>query len=210
LHHYGEASDSIDTGALAWLYRAYQPIFDSDTPEQALGIYEATRVLCATNRGPLGVESLNRIISSALQAANHRVACERYSGLPIMITRNHHQLGLFNGDTGILWQSAAGLRAFFRDTDGGLRDFALNRLPEFAPAWTSTVHKSQGSEFDSVLLILPADPGSEVLSRELLYTAITRARRQFILHGSEAVVTAAIHRLTQRHSGLAQKLGWPA
>ena len=85
----------------------------------------------------------------------------------------------------------------------------MNRLPDFAPAWASTVHKSQGSEFDSVFLILPSDPDSEALSRELLYTAITRARLQFILHASESVVISSIESLTRRHSGLAHKLGWP-
>jgi exodeoxyribonuclease V alpha subunit len=71
------------------------------------------------------------------------------------------------------------------------------------------VHKSQGSEFDSVLLLLPADPQAEVLTRELLYTGITRARREFLLHAPDAVVIQAISRLTRRHSGLASKLGWP-
>jgi exodeoxyribonuclease V alpha subunit len=116
---------------------------------------------------------------------------------------------LFNGDTGILWQYPTGLRACFRDASGNIRDLAVNRLPEFAQAWASTVHKSQGSEFDSVLLVLPSDPDSETLSRELLYTAITRARKQFILHAPESVVIRAIESLTQRHSGLAHKLGWP-
>ncbi|MBT8434681.1 MAG: ATP-binding domain-containing protein, partial [Gammaproteobacteria bacterium] len=97
----------------------------------------------------------------------------------------------------------------FRDTGGDIRDLAINRLPEYTSAWASTVHKSQGSEFDSVLLILPSDPESAVLSRELLYTAITRARRRFILHASNSVVVRAIENLTRRHSGLAYKLGWP-
>ena len=126
-----------------------------------------------------------------------------------MITRNHHELGLFNGDTGILWQFEDGLRACFRDAEGDIRDLAISRLPEFTPAWASTVHKSQGSEFDSVLLILPSDAESGVLSRELLYTAITRARQQFILHASNSVVVRAIENLTRRHSGRAYKLGWP-
>ena len=86
---------------------------------------------------------------------------------------------------------------------------SINRLPEFRAAWASTVHKSQGSEFDSVLLILPPDPQTEVLSRELLYTAITRARRQFLLHAPGSVVTQAAQSLTRRDSGLAQKLDWP-
>ncbi len=209
LRYFDDTRDQINAEALKWIYAAYQPIFESDTPEKALKIYESTRVLCATNLGPFGVESLNRMVSTALLARNNLPESDRYNGLPIMITRNHHQLGLFNGDTGILWQFPEGLRACFRNSEGGLRDLAVNRLPEFTPAWVSTVHKSQGSEFDSVLLILPSDPESGALSRELLYTAVTRARHQFILHAAGSVVVHSIETLTQRHSGLAQKLGWP-
>jgi exodeoxyribonuclease V alpha subunit len=209
LRWYAEESDQIDAEALAWIYNAYQPVFESDAPADALETYETTRVLCATNQGYFGVESLNHRISSALLARNNLPETNLYSGLPIMITRNHHELGLFNGDTGILWQFEDGLRACFRDSGGGIRDLAINRLPEFTPAWASTVHKSQGSEFDSVWLILPSDPESGVLSRELLYTAITRARQRFILHAASSVVVRAIENLTRRHSGLAYKLGWP-
>ena len=209
LRWYEEGGDQIHAAALDWLYDAYQPIFSSDTPADALKVYEKTRVLCANNEGPLGVVTLNRMVSTTLLARNNLPAAERFSGLPIMITRNHHALGLFNGDTGILWQYEDGLRACFRDSKGGFRDLAINRLPDFTPAWAGTVHKSQGSEFDSVLLILPSDPASEVLSRELMYTAVTRARRQFILHAPRDVVSSTIENLTERHSGLAQRLGWP-
>jgi exodeoxyribonuclease V alpha subunit len=209
LRWYHDSGDQIHDDALAWLYAAYEPIFHSDSPHDALEIYARTRVLCATNQGPLGVEALNQLISKALLARNNLAEADLYPGLPILIKRNHHELGLFNGDTGILWQYASGLRACFRDSSGDIRDLAVNRLPDFAPAWASTVHKSQGSEFDSVFLILPSDPDSEALSRELLYTAITRARQQFILHAAETATIRSIESLTQRHSGLAQKLGWP-
>ncbi|MDH3762145.1 MAG: exodeoxyribonuclease V subunit alpha [Gammaproteobacteria bacterium] len=209
LRWYADHPDRIHAQALNWIYDAYQPIFTSQSAAEALDIYESSRVLCATNLGPFGVESLNQTISRALLARNEIAESTLYHGLPIMITRNHHQLGLYNGDTGILWSDARGLRACFRDAMHGIRDLAINRLPGFTPAWASTVHKSQGSEFDSVLLIMPVDAESEVLSRELVYTAVTRARRQFILHGGERVMAGAIGRLTRRHSGLAQKLGWP-
>jgi len=209
LYWHAESSDQIHVDALAWLYAAYEPMLHSDSPGEALEVYEKTRVLCATNQGPLGVDSLNRMISQALLARNNLAEADLYPGLPILIKRNHHELRLFNGDTGILWQYAGGLRACFRDSAGDIRDLAVNRLPDYAPAWVSTVHKAQGSEFDSVLLILPSDPDSEALSRELLYTAITRARQQFILHAAETAVIRSIESLTQRHSGLAQKLGWP-
>jgi len=208
LRWYAEGHDQIHADALAWLYAAYEPIFECNSPGAALEVYEKTRVLGATNQGPLGVKSLNRMISQAMLARNNLPESDLYAGLPILIKRNHHELGLFNGDTGILWRYTTGLRACFRDSSGDIRDLAVNRLPEFGPAWASTVHKSQGSEFDSVFLILPSDPDSEALSRELLYTAITRARKQFILHASESVVNSSIESLTQRHSGLARKLGW--
>jgi exodeoxyribonuclease V alpha subunit len=209
LHWFDEPGEQVEKAALDWLYNAYQPIFDSETPAQALDAYEKIRVLCATNRGPLGVESLNQMVSKALLARNKLPETELFAGLPIMITRNFQELGLFNGDTGVLWSFGDGLRACFRGVDGDIRDLSVTRLPEFNAAWASTVHKSQGSEFDSVLLILPADAQSEVLSRELLYTAITRARRQFLLHAPGKVVTRAADCLTRRHSGLALKLGWP-
>jgi exodeoxyribonuclease V alpha subunit len=201
--------DEVHADALAWLSDAYQPIFTSDTAAQALEVYERTRLLCATNRGPFGVDTLNARLSTLLLARNHRPQAELFVGLPIMITRNFQELGLFNGDVGMLWSFDSELRACFRGVDGAIRDFAINRLPEFRPAWASTVHKSQGSEFDSVLLLLPADAQAEVLTRELLYTGITRARREFLLQAPADVLTQVISRLTRRHSGLASKLGWP-
>ena len=209
LRWFDEAGEQVHNAALGWLYDAYQPIFDSETPAQALDVYDKTRLLCATNRGPFGVEVLNNRVSSAMLARNQLPESKLFAGLPIMITRNFQALGLFNGDTGILWSFDDELRACFRDADGSIRDLSINRLPDFKPAWASTVHKSQGSEFDSVLLVLPADPNSEVLSRELVYTGITRARRQFLLHAPDATLTQAITRLTRRHSGLAARLGWP-
>ena len=208
LSWYDTDSEQIEPRVLAGLLEAYQAVLSSDSPQSALDAFASTRLLCATNHGPLGVDAVNRQISTALLARNQLAAGEQYHGLPIMIVHNHHELDLFNGDTGILWQTGNRLQACFADAAGGVRSLALNRLPEFVPAWASTVHKSQGSEFDSVTLLLPADAESPVLSRELLYTAITRARESFCLHGSQAAVGRAIDNLTRRHSGLAEKLGW--
>ena len=129
----------------------------------------------------------------------------RLGGLPDFL----EEVLLPSFDVVLSYDLGNGLRACFRSAEGDIRDLSVTRLPEFKAAWASTVHKSQGSEFDSVLLILPADTQSEVLSRELLYTAITRARRQFLLHAPGKVVTRAVDSLTRRHSGLALKLGWP-
>ncbi len=200
----------LHADALAWIRDAYSPIFDSASASAALEIYASTRILCATNHGAGGVDALNDQISRMLLAHHRLPETDLYGGMPIMITRNRHELGLYNGDTGILWRYPQGLRACFREQGGGVRDLAVNRLPDFVPAWASTVHKSQGSEYDSVMLLLPPDPDSEALSRELVYTAITRARRHFSLHAGPEAVTSAIARLTRRYSGLATRLGWPS
>ncbi len=202
------AGEALAATAFAAQCERYQAIFDSDSPVAALTAFARSRVLCAVNRGPLGVEGLNRQFSTALQRRNRIAAGDYYHGLPVMLTRNRHELELYNGDTGVLWSGPRGLRACFPGTDG-VREFSVNRLPDHVPAWATTVHKAQGSEFDSVLLVLPTDPAAEALSRELLYTAVTRARRDFALQAPPEVVAAAIARLTRRTSGLAERLGWP-
>ena len=210
LRWYCADEEGLHPDALAWIREAYSPIFCSESASAALDIYASARVLCATNQGPRGVETLNDHISRTLLEFNHLPETDLYSGMPIMITRNQHELGLYNGDTGILWRFPQGLRACFREPAGDVRDFAVNRLPDFVIAWASTVHKSQGSEFDSVLLLLPPDSDSEALSRELLYTAITRARQHFSIQAEAGIVSQAVSRVTRRHSGLASRLGWPS
>jgi exodeoxyribonuclease V alpha subunit len=207
LHWYQQPGDQLDAAALEWACSAYAAIFDCRDPGQALDVFERSRVLCATNQGPLGVEAVGNQIGERLLASAGLAAADLYHGLPIMITRNRHELGLYNGDSGILWRDGGQLRACFRDS-GGIRLLALNRLPEFTPAWASTVHKAQGSEYDSVLLVLSPDAESEVLTRELLYTAITRARLEFRLHSPRAGLMHAVESLSRRHAGLADKLGW--
>ena len=100
------------------------------------------------------------------------------------------------------------MHAYFRDDDQNLRELSIHSLPEHVTAWAMTVHKSQGSEFESVLLVLPDDVESNAISRELLYTGVTRARQNLIVHSSAEVLIAACAKLTQRSSGLAKKLGW--
>ena len=202
-------SDSLAGEALEPVLNVYREVMASNEPLAALECFDRARVLCAVNFGARGVKALNERISEVLLADRPLVSANLYHGLPIMVLRNDYSLGLFNGDTGMLWQTGAGLRACFRDPEGNIRDITLNRLPEYAPAWAISVHKSQGSEFDDVLLVLPQDGSAEVLTRELLYTAITRAKSRFRLSASPAVFTLCVERLTRRQSGLASRLGWP-
>ncbi len=118
-------------------------------------------------------------------------------------------LKLFNGDVGIVLPDASDtLMVYFPDSDGGFRSVAPLRLPEHETAFATTVHKAQGSEFDRVLLLLPAEP-NRVVTRELLYTAVTRSRTGVAIVGGAEVVEKAIVSPTRRYSGLVARLGEP-
>ncbi|OYU93168.1 MAG: hypothetical protein CFE45_21240 [Burkholderiales bacterium PBB5] len=152
---------------------------------------------------------MSRLARAGLGAADSAgPASPWYPGRPVMVLRNDPVLRLFNGDIGLTLPDAHGtLMVWFADASapGGHRPVAPVRLPAHQTAYAMTVHKSQGSEFDAVLLLLPARPG-RLLSRELLYTGLTRARQRVALAASAPVLTAAIAQPTQRHSGLLARL----
>lgn len=126
-----------------------------------------------------------------------------YDGRPVMVRANDHALGLYNGDVGIALREAEDrvARVHFDAADGATRAYSTARLPENDTAWAMTVHKSQGSEFDHVAVLLP-DVDSPILTRELLYTAVTRARRSVTIHGSPDTIAATIGRSVRRMSGM--------
>ncbi len=171
------------------------------------------RVLCALRAGPRGVETVNALLSRRLQAAIAGLPPAAgaqppvwFAGRPVMVLRNDPGLRLFNGDIGLAWPGADGaLQVWFPGADGRWRAVPPARLPAHDTAWAMTVHKSQGSEFDAVLLLLPAQR-SRVLSRELLYTGITRARRRVLLAAGAEVLASAVQATSQRHAGLQARL----
>ncbi len=122
-----------------------------------------------------------------------------------MITENNYKVGLYNGDVGIIWRDAGQLKAYFPEPGGGVKRLLLAKLPAFETVFAMTVHKSQGSEFESVLIISP-DNYAEFLTRELLYTAITRARKTVSIWGSEEVVRKIIAAKVSRNSLLQDRL----
>ena len=131
---------------------------------------------------------------------------DHYDGRPILVTQNDHQLELFNGDVGVVVQrSGRAPRVWFPDARGGVRSFHPSRLPPHETVFAMTVHKSQGSEFDRVALLLPKSV-SPVVTRELVYTALSRARARADIHGDEAVLRAAIETKVVRASGLEDAL----
>lgn len=180
---------------------------------QVLDAFDRFRVLCAVREGPWGVTGLNQAIEDALAREGLlRRGGEWYEGRPVMITRNDPSLGVFNGDVGLVLRWPSGtlerpptLRVFFKD-GGQLRSVPAGRLADVDTAFAMTVHKSQGSEFGHAVLALP-DDSRGTITRELVYTGITRAREAFSLVAARAdVFTAAIGRRTRRHSGLADAL----
>ncbi len=174
------------------------------SPAEALQELGSFRVLSPLRSGPYGVENLNSLCLSAL-AAERKNDPRNLTMKPVMITGNNYELGLFNGDTGVAAESDGAPVVWFEDPEGGLRHLSALRLPPFDAAFALTVHKSQGSEFDRVLLILP-DHLSEVLTRELLYTAVTRARGSIEIWGTEEVFRQTVERRTLRRSGLCERI----
>jgi exodeoxyribonuclease V alpha subunit len=164
------------------------------------------RVLCAIRDGARGVGRINDLLDAQARSGPEFQASPWYPGRPVIVTRNDYVLNLMNGDVGIALPDESGdLSVYFADGDGGLRAIATARMPLHDTAYATTVHKAQGSEFDEVMLILPERP-SPVVTRELLYTAVTRARARVTLCAGEAVIRAAIDSPTRRFSGLRARL----
>ncbi|MCC8363127.1 exodeoxyribonuclease V subunit alpha [Lysobacter sp. A6] len=177
---------------------------DADAPdaiEAALVLAQQARLLTALRHGPQGAVALNARIEEALAGAQRD---PYFHGRLVAITENSYRHGLFNGDLGLCLRGEDGSVVWFR-TAAGLRPFHPAALPAHAGAFAMTVHKAQGSEFDTVWLQLPKQP-ARTLSRELVYTAITRARDTLHVCASESVLRAALSVRAQRVSGLAQRL----
>jgi exodeoxyribonuclease V alpha subunit len=177
--------------------------------------FDRFRVLCAERSGPRGVDGINEIVSRhvrmTIDAARSPLVAGGggvpwFLGRPVMVSRNDYVLKLFNGDVGIALPDDAGVpMVWFPAADGGYRAVPPSRLPLHETAFATTVHKAQGAEFDDVMLLLPSQP-SRVVTRELLYTAITRARRRATIAAGVTTLEAAIATPTARDSGLMDRL----
>jgi len=208
--------------------RQHRPALDADDithrrwAHEVLEAFNRFQVLCAVRQGNAGTERLNRDIAAALFAAD-LIESDRgwYEGRPVMMTRNDYSLGLMNGDVGVAlrMRGADGERRLYvafpvtrgassslPQDDGATVRFVLpSRLGEVETVYAMTVHKSQGSEFEHTALVLP-DDAPAVLTRELLYTGITRARRWLSLIGTQTAIEQALAQRTRRYSGLGERL----
>ncbi len=169
------------------------------------------QILCAMRKGQRGIEQVNREIVQLLAAQGFVCKGKNgeetwYPGRPVIITSNDYNLELFNGDIGICLPNGRGeTRVWFERRDGGIVGFPAGRLPDHETAFAITIHKSQGSEFEEVAVLLP-EKEYRGLSRELLYTAITRAKKNVWLLANREVFTAAVSQPVTRLSGLRQML----
>ncbi|QIM63874.1 exodeoxyribonuclease V subunit alpha [Pasteurellaceae bacterium Orientalotternb1] len=198
----------------------YRPYFElvkkrakaphSVSVEQIFTAFQQVRFLSALRVGELGVERLNQTIAEALLQAGlvqFRHSRDSYLGKPILITENAPQLHIFSGDIGIILPDEQGkIRVYFEsEQDGKTHSLSASRIPNFEPAYVMTVHKSQGSEFVHTLLVTPLTI-SPVVTKELLYTAVTRAKQQFTLFGDEKSWKQGVKSEVQRQSGLSEQL----
>lgn len=179
-----------------------------EPPEVVFERFSRFRVLCAHRKGAVGVNAINSLIEEILDGEG--VISTRstwYPGRPVMITRNDYTLRLFNGDVGIALEAGrpARMKIFFPPHQGGMRSIAPARLPEHETVYATTIHKSQGSEFGRVLMILPGEL-SPIMTRELVYTGITRARSGVEIWGSESAFRGAVERRLERGSALHERL----
>lgn len=210
-----EASDVVQTSperiaAAAWVTERVLPhvrkVFAAEHVDSALNAQDALMVLCAVRKGPRGVESLTLSVERELAREGLMQPGDIwYRGRPILVTQNDPALDLYNGDTGIIWPNDKGdPMAWFAGGDAP-RAIAPGRLPVHETCYAMTVHKTQGSEFDRVLLVLP-EPPQPMLSRDLVYTAITRARHRVELYASDAALRAGCQQRRVRLSGLRERI----
>ena len=183
----------------------FEAIKTQQDPLTCMQLFEKTQVLCALNNGAESVNSVNSLIERALAKQSWRTHQGFYHGRPIMVMKNDYSQGLFNGDTGLVMNNDQGvLAACFLD-NRMLRWVPLNRLPAHETAYAMTVHKSQGSEFEEVCIILP-EQATALLTRELLYTAITRAKVKISLIATESILIQALTSQQDREMGLMMEI----
>ncbi|WP_026925910.1 exodeoxyribonuclease V subunit alpha [Granulicoccus phenolivorans] len=201
----GSVADAVRRDAVSAVREMYAAAQAGDA-ETATRALEQHRVLCAHRSGPYGVTRWAAQVEAWLRAdlPGYGAEGDFYLGMPLLITENDASVDLANGDTGVIIRTAEGLRAAF-DRGSGPRLYSLIQLDKAEPVHAMTVHKSQGSQFDRLTFVLPP-LDSPLLTRELLYTAVTRAKSAVRLIGSAAAVRRAVERPANRASGLARRL----
>ncbi|GLT19479.1 RecBCD enzyme subunit RecD [Vibrio zhanjiangensis] len=216
-HHYSQMIQTLVEEYSHYLNRIKQTdeVSGSENIQQvakeALQLFAKCRLLCAIREGDFGLAGLNQRVERALKARKLIKLQDElwYHGRPVMIVRNDHALGLYNGDIGLcLRDNSDGterLKVFFELPDGSIKAVLPSRVPEHETAYAMTIHKSQGSEFEHTLILLPPDH-TPILTRELIYTGVTRAKQRLSLFVDDKILARGIKICTQRASGIVARL----
>ena len=201
---------SVEAWLAALVSQYYQPLSECKNIADAFDLLAKFRILSSTRRGPQGVESLNALVieilrnKKAIPYKNFAASSDLYPTQPIMISENDYRLGVYNGDIGLLWRNSQGhLMAVFENASGEYDWIMPSRLPKFETVYAMTIHKTQGSEFDHVAMVLPEQKDNKLLSRELLYTGITRAKSKLSIASAEGIWQSGVSQQVIRYSGLA-------
>ena len=203
-HHLDEQGLKAAVEVAAKGYRSYlEALANNESHKAILTKFNAFRLLCVLNQGEYGIIGLNKAIEDRLIKHKLISVGEQtfYIGRPVIVTSNDHGLGLYNGDIGIVVENQDGIRVVFEMADGTTKTFLPSRLPAHQTAYAMTVHKSQGSEFNHTLLLLPPDI-NPVMTKELVYTGVTRAKKRLDLFSTTLAFNRAIERKVERFSGL--------
>jgi exodeoxyribonuclease V alpha subunit len=199
-----KAEDRFQATLSEWIDTYYRPLACAESVERAFDALGQFRILTPIRIGSRGVEAINRTVSNKLNPDD----APFYKSQPIMVTRNQYELDLYNGDIGIVWPDNDGRLLAWFQCGKGLRPLALAKLAEYETVYAMTIHKTQGSEFRRVAIVLP-EQAVRMLNRELIYTGITRAKSYLEICGDEEVWLTAIDQRAARHAGLAGKLDVP-
>jgi exodeoxyribonuclease V alpha subunit len=186
----------------------YKSYIEEEDSKKALQKLNDVRFLCTVHEGKYGVNHYNRLIADFLKKKGLLHPQNGfYENQPIIIMRNDYALGLFNGDVGIIRKDDKGVfKAWFESVDGSIKQVLPGFISAYETVFAMTIHKSQGSEFTSVAVILPKDEKLAILTRELLYTGITRGKKEVVLFGNKAVIDSAVLRKVERASGIIERI----
>ncbi|MBU8911542.1 MAG: exodeoxyribonuclease V subunit alpha [Desulfobacterales bacterium] len=188
-----------------YILEGYKSFVLADTVEAALNELDDFKILCAHNSGEDGTLQINHVCENILRSDNNFAIQEKLFKKIIMVNTNDYKKGLFNGDTGIAFEKNGKSSAFFKTLDNKVKKYRASDLPGSDTAFAITIHKSQGSEFNTILMVIP-DRISPVVTRQLLYTGITRAKTKIIIAGNINIIKKAVNLSVKRNSGLSMCL----
>lgn len=205
-----QAPQNLHKALHEFVNRHWLPVLQNSelSKDEKIRQIDQFRILTPTNKGLYGVESINHSIDQILIAHGIPKRDAWYPGRSVIIQKNDYTMGLYNGDIGLTLEDEAApnpsLNVYFESAEAplGVQGFSPALLPECNTAWALTIHRTQGSEYDHILLIIPPNKDSKILSRELLYTGLSRAKLSATLWCSEAALTQTIDTTVQRASGL--------